>query len=257
MTWGDLEPAPYARHRVDRARRRAGRVRLGVPEGRPREPRRRRLAGARARGCASTWPGSRGRTASTRTRSPRCEGTGFRCAARRGGRPRASAARRRRRRARRPAVRRRDLRGVRLRAARLRAILAGRPEEYEAALSAALDRHAAASWAAKRVRGPLPARLLLGGARAGRLRRRRGTAARRRGASGRGPRPGAAAVAVSLGAPRARMTSVRVRSCIVQAADREGRFVPITTLAMDLDACSRMRWTPAPATSTSSLASRR
>jgi geranylgeranyl reductase family protein len=31
------------------------------------------------------------------------------------------------------------------------AILAGRPEEYEAALSAAVDRHAAASWKAKRV----------------------------------------------------------------------------------------------------------
>ena len=31
------------------------------------------------------------------------------------------------------------------------AIIAGRPDEYEAALSAAVDRHAAASWKAKRV----------------------------------------------------------------------------------------------------------
>ena len=31
------------------------------------------------------------------------------------------------------------------------AVVAGRPEEYEAALSSALDRHAAASWKAKRV----------------------------------------------------------------------------------------------------------
>ena len=36
------------------------------------------------------------------------------------------------------------------------AILAGRPETYEAALSAALDRHAAASWAAKRAADRFP-----------------------------------------------------------------------------------------------------
>ena len=36
------------------------------------------------------------------------------------------------------------------------AILAGRPEEYEEALSAALDRHAAASWKAKRVADRYP-----------------------------------------------------------------------------------------------------
>ena len=36
------------------------------------------------------------------------------------------------------------------------AILAGRAEEYEAALAAALDRHAAASWKAKRVADRFP-----------------------------------------------------------------------------------------------------
>ena len=36
------------------------------------------------------------------------------------------------------------------------AILAGAPETYEAALSAALDRHAAASWKAKRVADRYP-----------------------------------------------------------------------------------------------------
>jgi flavin-dependent dehydrogenase len=36
------------------------------------------------------------------------------------------------------------------------AILAGRPETYEAALSAALDRHASASWAAKRAADRFP-----------------------------------------------------------------------------------------------------
>ncbi len=36
------------------------------------------------------------------------------------------------------------------------AILAGRPEEYEAALASALDRHAAASWKAKRVADRFP-----------------------------------------------------------------------------------------------------
>ena len=36
------------------------------------------------------------------------------------------------------------------------AVLAGRPEEYEAALAAALDRHAAASWKAKRVADRFP-----------------------------------------------------------------------------------------------------
>ena len=41
------------------------------------------------------------------------------------------------------------------------AILAGRPEEYEAALAAALDRHAAASWKAKRVADRFPRACLL------------------------------------------------------------------------------------------------
>jgi geranylgeranyl reductase family protein len=41
------------------------------------------------------------------------------------------------------------------------AILAGRPEEYEPALSAALDRHAAASWKAKRVADRYPRACLL------------------------------------------------------------------------------------------------
>jgi flavin-dependent dehydrogenase len=36
------------------------------------------------------------------------------------------------------------------------AVLAGRPKEYEAALAAALDRHAAASWKAKRVADRFP-----------------------------------------------------------------------------------------------------
>ena len=59
------------------------------------------------------------------------------------------------------------------------AILAGRPEEYEAALAAALDRHAAASWKAKRVGGSLPAGVSPGGAGARGLRRGGGAPARR------------------------------------------------------------------------------
>ena len=64
-------------------------LRLGVPEGRSRQSRRRRLGRARARACAITSPALRRPTASTRTRSPTCVATGCRCAGSAPRRPRA------------------------------------------------------------------------------------------------------------------------------------------------------------------------
>ena len=97
---------------------RAGRVRLGLPEGRSRESRRRRLGerGAAApRPPRDTRPGARGRSRCgdrrARPSAPDAE-AGHAC------RARARAPRRRRSRARRPPLGRRDVRGLRLRAAR-------------------------------------------------------------------------------------------------------------------------------------------
>ena len=66
------------------------------------------------------------------------------------------------------------------------AIVAGRPEQYEHALAAALDRHAAASWKAKARGGPLSTRLPGGASGARRLRCSRGVAPWRPRASERG-----------------------------------------------------------------------
>ncbi len=116
-------------------------------------------AGGSTKGRSSgrTSPGWLARTGSIRTRSRRFEGIGCRCD-----------------RSARPPVASRillvgDAAGLvdplsgdgiyeAFVSARLasEAILAGRPEEYEAALAAALDRHAAASWKAKRVADRYP-----------------------------------------------------------------------------------------------------
>ncbi len=77
-----LAASRYARPRGGRARRHPRRLRLGLPEGRPRERRRRRLEGARGRGSASTSRACARRTASTRASSTTCAATGCRCAGR-------------------------------------------------------------------------------------------------------------------------------------------------------------------------------
>ena len=178
VPWGALEPSPVRGHRLGRARHRARRLRLGLPEGRSREPRSGRVAGRRGRTCARTSTASRGRTGSTRRRSR--DVRGHRSAHARAGRAggaRSGAARRRRRRVsstRCPATgcTRRSCPRVSPR----RSSSPGAPETYEPALSAALDRHAAASWKAKRAADRYPRRMFVGAARAGRLRRDLGPA---------------------------------------------------------------------------------
>ena len=151
VAWGDLDARAVRGHGLGRARRRARRLRLGVPEGRPREPRRRRLAGGGAAAARRTSRGSRGSTGSTRRRSRTCAATGCRCggpgAAPRAGAssssamPPGSSTRSRAT----GSTRRSSPRGSRPRRSSRAA-----SSSYEAALSAALDRHAHASWTAKR-----------------------------------------------------------------------------------------------------------
>ena len=110
-----------ARARDGRARRRPRRLRLGLPEGRPRELRRRRLGERGAAPARRTCGASATRTASTLDELTDLHGR--RLPMRRSGRGRVAgrvAARRRRGRPRRPALGRRHLRGARLGAARRR-----------------------------------------------------------------------------------------------------------------------------------------
>ena len=143
--------ARAARARDGRGRRRPRRLRLGLPEVRPRELRRRRLVErgpARARALAPALRRARGRLGEAHrpARHPAAD------APQRAGVGGTGAARRRRGRPRRPAHRRRHLRGARVRAARER----GDPRrasttDYEERLAAAVERRTASSWKAKRV----------------------------------------------------------------------------------------------------------
>ena len=157
VAWEHLDPDRYRGRRRGRARASSGRVRLGVPEGRPREPRRRRL-GQRGPRLRDHLGRLAARYGVDPTRSPTSRATGCRCGrvgARAGRGPRAP--RRRRGRSRRPALGRRDLRGFRLGAAR-RGGDPRRPSgRYPGGLAQALDHHAAASWAAKRALDRYPA----------------------------------------------------------------------------------------------------
>ena len=158
VSWGTLEPEPY---------RGTAWVELGVVPGGygwvfPKEiTRTSGWAGGSTKGRSSdrTWPGLPARTESTQMRSPRFEGTGCRCdrsarspvavvcsssATRRGSSIPSQAMA-----STRPSFRRGSP----------RTILAGRPEEYEAALAAALDRHAARLVEGQAGRGSLPARV--------------------------------------------------------------------------------------------------
>ena len=119
VAYGVARPRALRAPRGRRARRHSRRLRLGVPEGRPRERRRRRVAGRRAAASASTSRASARRTTSTRRSSRACAATACRCAGRRdAARRRARAARRRRGGADRPGLGRRDVRVLRLVAAR-------------------------------------------------------------------------------------------------------------------------------------------
>ena len=168
----------------------------------------------RGRGCASTSRALCAGTGSTPTRSRACAGTGCRCAAPGScARARAGAPRRRRRRARRPALRRRDVRGVRQRAARRRGgarrarrATPRRSSRTPSGSTAALGPLAGASWGAKARARPLPA------ARRSRSHGRRSSGRGRRAPRARRPqrarrgaraRPGCRSEAIAaLGAPR-------------------------------------------------------
>ena len=122
VAWELLDRDRYASTAVVELGAARRRLRLAVPEGRPREPRRRRLGRGRPAPARPPRPPRARLRDRPRTRSPTCAATGCRCAASARRRPRRGrvAARRRRRRARRSALGRRDLRGVRLGPARRR-----------------------------------------------------------------------------------------------------------------------------------------
>ena len=185
---GAARPRPLRVHGRDRARRSGRRLRLAVPQGRPREPRRRRLGGTRGRACAGTSPGSRAPTASIP--DALTDVRGHRLPMRRLG---ASTPARDR------VLLVGDAAGLvdplsgdgmyeAFTSARLaaEAILAGEPASYPAALARALDHHAGASWTAKRALDRYPAVCFWAARSPGRVRRRRRPAAGRRRAPGRG-----------------------------------------------------------------------
>ena len=98
-----------------RARCRARRLRLGLPEGRPRELRRRRLGERGAAPARAPAPPLRRPRRRRRQRSPDLHGRRLPIRRTSAVAPRAGPPRRRRRRSRRPALRRRHLRGSRSR----------------------------------------------------------------------------------------------------------------------------------------------
>ena len=80
VPWSALDRSRTTERRVGRARGRARRLRLGLPEGRPREPRRRRLDGGGPEAPRPPRPaGSRARRRPARARAP-FGATAFRCA---------------------------------------------------------------------------------------------------------------------------------------------------------------------------------
>ena len=172
-----------------RPRSRPGRLRVGLPEGRPRQRRRRRLGVARGRGCARTSSVPAPSTGSPPSGSSRFAATGCRCAGPETARAAASAARGRRRRPRRPALGRRDVRGLRQRhGSPPSPCCAGDLDGYEPALERELARTLARFLEGEVRARPFPAPDLRRRPPAARLGLCPGVPARRPHASGRGDR---------------------------------------------------------------------